>query len=280
VCNTQLARAAAAWQTVARRTADAAMERDWPWRGLTADVRWAFYRTYEDLLALSDAIVSTRHAARRPASEAQRDLARYQVAYRELESLLLRAEPADFDRAPAPGDWPLRDLLGHVMKAEVGFLTVTAWALDRHRLKDDAPLKAPAEAFSGSPEADASGTVAEVLARFAALHERILHTLSGAADAELNAPVSFWYEADVRFQLHRFDAHLREHTIQAEKVLEAVLPPPKDGWRTLRLLYRALGEVEGSALGAEDLADPLIAPVADAAHQRARELLALADGSG
>ncbi len=278
---TRLADAVAAWLPVARQTADAEMERDWFWRGVEADARWAFFRTYEDLLALADSIAAARIVAGRAASDAQRALGRYHAAHRELQALLLRAGPEDFDRAPAPGEWPLRDVLGHIMRGDAGFVRVARWALDRHRLHDDQPLAVPEDApASAADQARAAGTMTEALDRWASLHARVLDELAGTPDGDLAARVSWWYEADVRFQFHRFDAHLREHTIQAEKVLQAILPPATDAWRTLQLIYRALGEAEGAALGAEDLADPLVVPVAAGIRERAGELLALAGTIG
>lgn len=253
------------------------MERDWSWRGVETDVRWAYFRTYEDLLALADAIGAPRIAAGRARTLAQRAMGRYQVAYRELGALLARVAEDEFDRAPAAGEWPLREVLGHVMQGDAGFLAVTSWALERQRAGDDRPLAAPRELFGPRPEADTRGAKAEVLARFASMHAKVLDALAGTADDELAAPIGFWYTADVAFQLHRFDAHLREHTIQAEKVLETILPRATDAWRTLRLCYRALGEAEGLALGAEDLAEPLAAKVAAQIHRRGEELLTLLD---
>jgi DinB family protein len=275
-----LAAAVEAWQEVARQTANAAIERDWRWRDATADLRWAYFQTYQDLLALADTIGAARLAAGRAQTLAQRALSRYHTAYRELGSLLARVSESEFDRAPAAGEWPLRTVLGHVMQTDAGFLTITDWALQRRRAGDDRPLAAPDDRFGPRPETDAGGAMEVVLVRFAGLHERVLRTLSGATDAELTAPIGFWYSAEVAFQLHRFDAHLREHTIQVEKVLEAIQAPASDAWRTLRLIYRALGEAEGAALGAEALAE---APAAEAAAEiRARgdELLALLRAGG
>jgi len=267
--------ALAVWHGVADLTTNTAMERDWRWRDVEADLRWAYFRTYEDLLALTDTIAAARQTAGRAPTLAQRALGRYHTAYRELGALLVRLTADEFDRAPAEGEWPLREVLGHVMRSDAGFLVVTNWALERPRAGDDRPLAAPPELFRPGPETDAGGAMSDVLARFAALHAKVLDALAGTPDAALTAPISFWYTADVAFQLHRFDAHLREHTIQVEKVLAAIQPPATDAWRTLRLCYRALGEAEGTALGAEDLAEPLATKAAAEIRARGAELLAL-----
>ena len=54
----------------------------------------------------------------------------------------------------------------------------------------------------------------------------------------------------VQFRLHRFDSHLRQHTVQVEKALDALGGPPSEARRLLRLIYAALAEAEGALLNA------------------------------
>lgn len=246
-----LVQAAEAFAATMRTIGDAAFERDWLWRGVVADVRWGCYRTYEELRDLAVRIAGERIAAGSPPTAAQRTLAQYEIAYRDLQALLLDATEDDVDRAPAQGEWPLRDALGHMLRAERGFLGVTTYALARHRSGGAGPAQAPDQWLAQyDVEGGAQGTLAEIMARYDAMHARVIEQLAPLPDAELATPVSWWYEADVRFQYLRFDAHLREHTIQVEKVLEAIRPRPGDGQRTARLVYQALGEAEGAAIGA------------------------------
>jgi hypothetical protein len=56
----------------------------------------------------------------------------------------------------------------------------------------------------------------------------------------------------MRFRLHRFDSHMRQHTIHAEKTLTALLGPPPETQRLLRLIYQAWAEVEGVLIGSPD----------------------------
>ena len=51
-------------------------------------------------------------------------------------------------------------------------------------------------------------------------------------------------DVDVRFRLHRFGAHVVEHTIQCEKTLAALGWRPPEGRRIVRYIMAALGEVE------------------------------------
>jgi hypothetical protein len=57
----------------------------------------------------------------------------------------------------------------------------------------------------------------------------------------------------LQYRLHRFDAHLRQHTVQAEKILASLVGPPGEALRLLRLVYRALAAVESATLGASDI---------------------------
>ena len=61
----------------------------------------------------------------------------------------------------------------------------------------------------------------------------------------------------------------------AEKVIEAIAPRPADGLRTLRLIYRALGEAEGAAIGAPAAAAERQHEAAAAIAQRASAIAAL-----
>ena len=53
------------------------------------------------------------------------------------------------------------------------------------------------------------------------------------------------FEVDVRFRLHRFGAHVVEHTVQCEKTLAALGWRETEGRRIVRRLTALLGEIEG-----------------------------------
>ena len=56
----------------------------------------------------------------------------------------------------------------------------------------------------------------------------------------------------IRFRLHRFEEHLRQHIVQLDKTL-AVIRPPTEAHRLVRNVYNALADIESAAAGAEDL---------------------------
>jgi DinB superfamily len=260
-----------------RVISDTALERDWPWRGVEADLRWACYRTYEELRDLAVTVAAERTAVGTPPTAAQRTMAQYQVAYRDLKGLLLDPTGADVDRVPVEGEWSLRNLLAHMLQVERRHLGVATYALSRHRTGDSGPAQAPDAWFEQyeSEPADA-GTLAAILAHYDRVHQRVLHELAPLSDADLSIPVAWWYDADLRFVCGRFDSHLRQHTIQAEKLLEVIRPRPGDGQRTARLIYQALGEAEGAAIGTPGIAAERCLELAHAIEERFAELATIA----
>ncbi len=101
-----------------------------------------------------------------------------------------------------------------------------------------------------------AGSFSEILAYYDLLHLRILSTLDGINEAELDAQVVFWESQPmpVRFRLGRFTSHLRQHTIQMEKSLPLLDLTPTEARRLLRLIYQALADVESCTFGAPELA--------------------------
>jgi hypothetical protein len=118
------------------------------------------------------------------------------------------------------------------------------------------------------------------MAYYDRLHQRVLSDFVGIQDAELDAPTVFWESEPmpVEFRLHRFDSHLRQHTIQVEKTLEMLDLQPNEAKRLLRLIYVALAQVEGTVMGAPDFGlerrDTLAVTIAN----RAEELEGLVKG--
>jgi hypothetical protein len=58
----------------------------------------------------------------------------------------------------------------------------------------------------------------------------------------------------LRFRLHRFEEHLRQHTIQLDKTLVGIGRSPTEAHRLIRNIYYALADVEmEGAAPADDL---------------------------
>ncbi len=160
-------------------------------------------------------------AAATPMKEADRILVLAQRAFGDLRGLLLAIPDALLDREPAPGEWSVRKTMEHTIRVERSYRANTQHALLRH---DDEPLVLPEDR---RPKADPADTAGDALAMVDALARRRVETdaaLGGTDASELSRPsrwaaVDVEFDVDVRFRLHRFGAHIVEHTQQVEKTL-------------------------------------------------------------
>lgn len=282
---TDLVRAIERFATLTQGLPDSALERPWAWGAYDEEgVRFAFFRTYEDLRELAARTAAERLAQGRPASEAQRILAHYHEAHRDLQAALLGLGAEDANRAPAEGEWPVRKVVAHVVGADLGFFGVTRYALDRHRTGDGRPAEIPDEAWDGllgqdeaTIDAILDGSWAGLLAYHEAFHQRVLHELADLSQEELAAPSSYWegYPLSLRFRLHRFDSHLRQHTVQVDKTLAWLGLFPSEAKRLLRLIYAAWAEAEAAAIGAREVGAGLRQEAAASIAARTREIAAV-----
>jgi len=251
---------------------DADMGREWKWGVYDEEgLRFALLMTHHEL---RDVAVRLAARARSAPTQANRILAQYHQTYRDLTGVVAGVRTEDLDRAPAEGEWPLREALVHMIGAEHGFLSVSKIALNRHRAgKPDEPsdeewntARAPyAEARKASEAAVRAGDLAQIRDAFATIHIRVLRELADITDTEIELPAWFWDgPMPLRFRLHRFEEHLRQHTIQLDKTL-AVIRPPTEAHRLIRNIYNALADVEMASEPAEDLRAPVSAMIVERA---------------
>ena len=218
-----------------------ALARPWKFRGQTMDVRYACFRTIEDAQEAHVRVVG------RPLPESRRILSFAQRAFGDLRGLLVGL-PADLiDRVPRAGQWPLRDVLRHMWVIERRYALQTLYALER---ADSDPMRIADDRLP--TPADVTGGIGEMLARLGEARAESNRLLGDVAPALMTRP-TIWagYGADVRFRLHRFAAHVIEHTIQCEKALAALDWQPTEGRRIARELAALVGEVEGLGGAAE-----------------------------
>jgi uncharacterized damage-inducible protein DinB len=235
---------------------DEDMGREWKWGAYDEEgLRFALLMTHHEL---RDLAVQLASRARSAPSQAQRILAQYHQTYRDLTGVLAGARTEDLDRAPAEGEWPLREALKHMLGAEYGFLGVNRLAVERHRAgKAEEPSEAEFKEFRKAyqrPKDAAAGTIESIRKAFFEIHRRVLRELDDVTDAELEKRATFWEDEPmpIRFRLHRFEEHLRQHTIQLDKTLD-VVRPPTEAHRLIRNIYNALADVESSDEPAEDV---------------------------
>jgi len=255
---------------------DEDMGRAWEWGEYKEEgLRFALLMTHHELRDLAVRLAARRE---REPSQAGRILGQYHQAYRDLTGVLAAMRTEDLDRIPAEGEWPLRETLGHLLGTEYAFLTVNRFGLERRRAgKTGEPPDEEWNAFRAPFAAarDAALTRLDTAAiegirnAFFDVHVRVLRELGDISDAEIEAEAWFWDGAmPLRFRLHRFEEHLRQHTVQLDKTLAAIGRAPTEAQRLVRNVYNALAEVEiGPALDEE-----LRAPFADAISQRASAL--------
>ena len=242
---------------------DADLERPYAWEVYDEDgLRFALLTAHHQLRDAHAHVAAMRLGAGQPFTEAQRVLAQVHEAYRDLCGALAGTSEAELDASPphvVMEQWPLREVLKHMLGAEKGFLAAIEVALDCARSgRTSEPSEAAWTAKRQQPE-DPSGSRADALNALFRSHVAILRALEGVTDAELDTPSWFWEKTGypVRFRMHRFEEHLRQHTIQVDKTLVALGHPPSEAERLVRNLYTALAGVEsvsaGSAAGRETL---------------------------
>ena len=223
-----------------------------PWQWLPkarADVRYALYHALE---AEQSAVI----AAAPPTSESARILELAQIAFGRLRGLLAGVDDDLLDRAPAAGEWSLRETLAHTIGVERSYRANTEFALVRG---DADPLSLPAgpdavvrtaagEHRRPRPDpTDTSGGVLEIVEALARRRAETDAALADLSDAQLRRPsqwgaVSDSSVIDVRFRLHRIASHIAEHTVQCETTVTQLGVPLTDA----RVIVRAIGAVRGA----------------------------------
>jgi hypothetical protein len=267
--------------SITRYLPDDDLEIEWSWRAYNEGLRYAFFRTYEELRQLAASLLSQRTSGGKTISTAQRSLAQYHTAYRDLQACLLRVDEQLLDTPSEKGEWSLRGILGHILAAEREFFARIWFAVKQHRQGVEEPTEMTMqelEEFVG-PYKDFERSMnrlslAGIMAYYDSLHKRVMREISDIRGFELEAP-SLWWEGiplAVEFRLHRLDAHLRQHTIQIEKALDALTESPSEVQRLLRLLYAALADVENTIIGDWLLGQREQQELAAAIHQRADEI--------
>lgn len=261
---------------------DTLLDTPWAWRAYDSEgVRFAFFRILEELRALAVNLEMERQEKGPPIPSAQRILGQYHAAFRDLQAELIGVEEEFEDISPSAEEWSIRKALAHGIAADLGFYVVVRYALDRHRSVDGRPPEISKDAWdliSGIDEDDYRSLMDSTLARLKTfhgdLHERILSEFAGVSDAELELPSTYWEdeEMSLRFRLHRFESHLRQHTIQINKTLAKLGQSPNEARRLLVLIYSALAECEGKCIGAASVGEGMRGEVAESISKTVDEI--------
>jgi hypothetical protein len=205
------------------RQPDSRMAENWHWPGRTGEVLEGRDALYRSLEAEQTVLAQTP-----PRGEAEAILGLADQAYGDLCGLLIGLQDAQLDARPGE-EWPLREVLGHVLLVERSYSRQVAHALVR---RDDEPLAR--DWGLELTAAERAGGVDDWLDLIGAARAET-RAFAELSAAELARP-SAWaeFEIDVRFRLHRFASHLMEHTIQCEKALAVLEQPPGEAARIVR----------------------------------------------
>jgi hypothetical protein len=223
-----------------------------PWSYLEkpVEVRYALYRTIEDT---QEALVA---AGAQPHPESRRILALAQRAFGDLRGLLIGLPSELLDRVPREGEWSIREILRHVIVIEGRYAVQTRYAVDR---TDADPMRVADDKMPTPAQTDVTGNVSQILARLGQVRAETDRRLGDLPPAAMTRPTQWMhYAIDVRFRLHRFAAHVVEHTVQCEKALAAFGWRATEGRRIVRRLAALLGELDGLAGPARDIEKRLV----------------------
>jgi hypothetical protein len=225
----------------------------WTFHGGKMEVRYALYRTLEDAQDVAVKVAVATHP------EARRILALAQRAFGDLRGLMTGLPDELLDERPHEKEWSLRETLRHITWIERRYATQARYAADR---RDGDPIRVATDRLVPEADIDASGDALAILTRLAAARAESHRLLDNVAPAALTRPTQWMhYDVDLRFRLHRFAAHVSEHTVQCEKTLATLGWRATEGRRIVRLVAAAIGEIEG--LGATDEARKLEAALVE-----------------
>lgn len=222
-------------------------ERDW--RGAPSDLRFRLSWLSEGSEGRRVRMLSLGgQLGLPPRGDAQRAMMIAGETRGRLLGTLAGLPDATFNLQPAEGEWSIRQVLGHVIATDERYRIAVEYAVERARAGGTGPLRPPESSLPPrTGEAQATGSPAELLQRLQSARDAVILSLSTVPDDLLNAPTNWVsWDLDVRFRLHRFAAHDREHTIQLRKALQALGVMPTEPQLLLANAQAALGALEAT----------------------------------
>lgn len=268
---------------------DADLGQPYQWGAHQEGVRFALLGAMHELRALAVRLAAERRRNGPVLTRVHHALAQYHAAFRDLDAVLVGVSDDEYDQLPAPGEWPLRYVYGHMVGAERNFFALVHYGLRRQRSDEELSPELPdgeanrlVGAFDEFRAIMEKGTRDQMSDFHTALHDRALAELAGISDEELDGP-SVWWEQEpytLEYRVHRMEAHLRQHTVQLQKTRDQLGKPATEARRLLRLVYAALAEAEASLIGAPDLEVAARATTAESIHSLADGAIAAVNRAG
>ena len=256
------------------------LNQKWKEQAYHEDIRSAFFLMYEELRDLAVKTSHLRNKQKFTITTAQKAAAQYHAAFRDLQAVLTGIDDNLMDRRPASEEWPLRITLGHMILCDRTFFAVIRYAISQAE-QGKMPTgitEEDAEELMGSyhdfEKRMDQASLEDILEYSGTLHDRILTELGILKEEELRINTLWWEERPVpiEFRLYRFESHFRQHTIQVEKTLANLHIETGESKRLLRLIYAALADTEGLAIGAWDVGTDLWVELTERIIQRTIEI--------
>jgi len=231
------------------------LERTWIWKDHDEEgIRFAIFVTLQELRQLAVTLAANRKST----TQAQHILGQYHKQYMDLQAAIFGLSKEESELAPDKDEWPLRQVYAHILGAEINFSGVVRYALEGHRSGTWLPERMSDEddiRVGGLSENEyntlIAGPLKDMLAFHRNFHSKVIEEFSSVTDVELELPSTFWEETrfPIRHRLHRFEAHLVQHTVQIDKTLVTIGRSPGESKRLIRYLFAALAEVDANLIG-------------------------------
>lgn len=257
--NSELTRAVENFSTLMLPVSEKDLERNWVWKDHDEEgIRFAFFVILQELRQLALELSTLLP----PPTPAQRILGKYHAQYMDLQAAIFGLSEVDSNRAPSEGEWSVREAYAHMLGADIGFSIVVRYALEGHRAGTWTPERMSDEdenRIAGMSEEEfqtlVKGPFEGMLAYHRKFHPAIIKEFSEVTDQELDLPSAFWEETrfPIRHRLHRYEAHIVQHTVQIDKTLVAIGLAPSETKRLIRYLFAALAEVDANLIGKDDI---------------------------
>ncbi len=208
---------------------DGLLEKKWTWQGYDEGIRFAFFRVLEELRWMESVVLQQQAQQGFVYNAVHTMLTPFHQRYWGFRTLFAGVEEKLIDQSPGEKEMTLRDILYHVLETEWAFYGLFRYTFNVAGTSAEYPLgEMPRDFLNQHFEQDGhfhesifNGDVSTMLGFYDHLHLRVMEGLSEIPESGLAEMIGFWEPQPMpaRFRLIRFEAHLLEHSVHAEKVL-------------------------------------------------------------
>ena len=210
-----------------------ALEKTWKWQGYSEGIRFAFFRVLEEIRAMAvDDVCCQLSPEPDPSAKVQKLLAFYHKAYWDLKALCLGLTDETASKKPGEGEWSIKEVIQHTLDADWAFYGIFLYTYRLKGTRKDWNTEKIPESFFDLHFSDKGlydeqafeGDLSQLLGLYEKLHRQIMLELRTFRDEQLQDELHYWEPQPMkaRFRLIRFEAHLRQHSIQVQKTISAL----------------------------------------------------------